>query len=535
MIKNNHLKAGPVLSTLALFIITTPSFAGSQPTFSILPKTATTFEVPANGNSFVQYQITNNSKITRTATMVPISAINQITAGTGACSNPFVLAPQQSCLLNLQLSGGQLAQQITDGPVVCKTNSNSNNSPDPYLCSRPSAQNSLNITPTSAVFRNAVAVGFTNISGSKPLAYSTSDIGYTWSNPVLPQISGATGILYGTACDSSGLRCIAVGTKTISGVIYATSYNTIDGGNNWTETSPLSPSASDTPVLLGVACDSSGIFCTATGYYDDALSNRYNLIYTTNNGGNSWNSFIDPGEVSNSTDNSLNAVACDNTGAVCTTIGSALDGSGSRLLYSFTTRNYGVTWNGPTLLPSSADTTQANLSGIACDSTGLHCTTVGGGPTAGQTNVGALTFTTTDGGNSWSNAIQPIQPAGGIYAYLNSVSCSTNGLLCTAVGQVNLNGTLVPLSYTSPNGGKTWSLPRLPNPPVGGTNSTLASVSCDNSGLICTAVGYTTIATAQVPLSYTTINGGFTWSKPILPTKPAGSTNSRLLGVAGSR
>lgn len=99
------------------------------------------------GNSIIgaQYSVTNNTKITRTLTLSPIAGVSQNTAGPEACTNPFTLAPGQSCMLNLTLTAAEMGTGIHDGPTICKTNGNSN-TPDPFLCSKPSNEDRLNVS-----------------------------------------------------------------------------------------------------------------------------------------------------------------------------------------------------------------------------------------------------------------------------------------------------------------------------------------------------------------------------------------------------
>jgi len=126
--------------------------AETQPKFTIEPLTPTTFELPVNLTATIVYRVTNATKITRTLTMSPISGVTQITSGAGVCSNPFTLAYGQSCLLTLQVSGAQMQHTITEGPLVCKTNGPNDNTPDPFLCSQPSALNSLHIAVGVAMY-----------------------------------------------------------------------------------------------------------------------------------------------------------------------------------------------------------------------------------------------------------------------------------------------------------------------------------------------------------------------------------------------
>ncbi len=120
--------------------------AEAQPKFNIIPTTQTSVTVPVNGVGTVSYTVTNMTKISRTLVMKPIQGITQEPAqAPTTCANPFTLAPQQSCTLTLSLDGSTLPRVYKGGPVICKTQNASNNSPDPFLCSEPALADILDI------------------------------------------------------------------------------------------------------------------------------------------------------------------------------------------------------------------------------------------------------------------------------------------------------------------------------------------------------------------------------------------------------
>ena len=126
--------------------------AATQAKFDVVPTAGTVYRLllPSNFKHDVQYQVTNKTQVTRTLTTVPVTGVRQITTGTGACSSPFTLASQQSCLLNLQLNASQMsASGILGGPVVCKNQGGNTVSPDLFLCSDPSLENSLGVSVTN--------------------------------------------------------------------------------------------------------------------------------------------------------------------------------------------------------------------------------------------------------------------------------------------------------------------------------------------------------------------------------------------------
>lgn len=136
----------------------------AEPKFSIVPAEGyvTSILLPSNFTEVVIYQITNNTKLTRTLTMVPMTGVSQTQAagmsGANSCANPFTLAPRQSCLLELIINGSQIPPSGSKGgPVICKTKGSNDNSPDPLLCSKPKTGDTLDISVTSSLQHAYVA------------------------------------------------------------------------------------------------------------------------------------------------------------------------------------------------------------------------------------------------------------------------------------------------------------------------------------------------------------------------------------------
>ena len=134
-----------------LFVIT-PLHATTQPKFTLTPTTATSAIVPANRTFNVVYRVANATKITRQLTMAPIAGVTQLTSGSGVCPKAFTLAYGESCLLTLFFNGSDLSQPITHGPEICKTQGPNDNTPDPFLCSQPSAEDRLQITRSPPIY-----------------------------------------------------------------------------------------------------------------------------------------------------------------------------------------------------------------------------------------------------------------------------------------------------------------------------------------------------------------------------------------------
>lgn len=128
-------------------------------------------------------------------------------------------------------------------------------------------------------------------------------------------------------------------------------------------------------------------------------------------------------------------------------------------------------------------------------------------------------------------------------------SVNTQMSLATVGYYRNTSAGNAPLSYTSANGGSAWGLSSaLPLPAdvlTNGPDTELQGITCDNAGLQCSAVGYyrrgtganNATANGYAPLSYTSANGGSTWSLSSTLPLPAdvatGSSASTLLQGVG--
>ncbi|KTC75158.1 protein with a bacterial immunoglobulin-like domain protein [Legionella birminghamensis] len=119
------------------------------PKFGFSPLTPTTVQIPVNSSASISYLVRNNTSVPRLLTMQPINGVQQVVNG-GTCGTPFFLNPGQSCVLSLIVNGSQVIPAgVHDGPVVCKTMGPGNNTPDPFLCSRPSQLDMLNVSVSS--------------------------------------------------------------------------------------------------------------------------------------------------------------------------------------------------------------------------------------------------------------------------------------------------------------------------------------------------------------------------------------------------
>ncbi|KTC73084.1 NHL repeat protein [Legionella birminghamensis] len=118
------------------------AFAGI-PLWTFTPLTATSLTVSPNSSAIVKYQITNQSRRTHTLTMKPVPGITQVITSASDCPRLFSLGYQQSCILNLAISGSALSANVIGGPQVCSQY-------NPNQCYQPGIADILRITKESA-------------------------------------------------------------------------------------------------------------------------------------------------------------------------------------------------------------------------------------------------------------------------------------------------------------------------------------------------------------------------------------------------
>ena len=127
--------------------------------FFLEANTPTTLTVPSNQTAFVQYNLSNNTKLTRSLTLansLPPGMI-QLTSDSKQCPKPpFTLVSHSSCLLTFLLDGSQIQSSIQMLPKICKTKGTSN-APDYLLCSEAIPEEALSVTVTSPIQNKQVA------------------------------------------------------------------------------------------------------------------------------------------------------------------------------------------------------------------------------------------------------------------------------------------------------------------------------------------------------------------------------------------
>lgn len=505
-----------VMLGILFTVASTISFSASNFNISPTPGRSIPHSVPQGGLVSAYYTVVNNTSTTRSGYTIKgqPSTVRQNTSNPNNCSNPVVLLGHGQCILQLDISGEAKSSFALCNGSNCTT-----------------ASIPLNIS----ILEPIISVGsYRNDSGGyAPIAYTSNNNGANWALGnggavlTLPSNSqtGSNAItqLQSVACSSSGLQCTAVGfyQRTNQSSAPLLSYNTNNAGANWSLGAPFPEpqlSAGSSFFLSSVACDATGLRCSTVGSYRSTSSNSVPLSYSSNNGGNSWSLSSPlplPADIltTASASSTLASNSCDNSALLCTAVGYYKKGTGAN-----------------------------------------HATS--------DANV-PLSYTSINGGDSWSLSSTLPLPAdvlttNSASTLLSAVACDLSGQVCTAVGyykkgsganHATYNGR-APLSYNSVNGGHSWTLSNsLPLPDdvltTSAADTQLRAVSCDASGLLCTAVGlYTrgtgsnnTIDNGTNVLSYVSKDSGNSWilsNTAPLPANAAtgsSSTVTTLLGV----
>jgi hypothetical protein len=212
-------------------------------------------------------------------------------------------------------------------------------------------------------------------------------------------------------------------------------------------------------------------------------------------------------------------------------VGSATNASSVQVPIAYVSDDGGATWSAPAIpLDSPGGATSNAINSVSCSSSGLICSGVGF-TTNGSLSL-PLSYQSTDGGLNWSLPYIPARPATNTANILFSVSCSDSGMFCAAVGRTRPATGDNPLSYYSTDGGASWLAPvALPSSPIG-TKSYLYGVSCSSSGLHCVAVGFSRTSGLARPLSYSSIDGGQNWNAPVQLVSPVDSSGTPVFSTS---
>jgi len=327
------MKKFRLLLVTFLSLMSASSLFAATPKFDIVPSAGsiTSLLLPSNFTETVNYQVTNLTSVTRTLTMVPITGVTQTVTG-GMCPALFTLSTGQSCILQLVITGSQVpVSGIKGGPVICKTKSASDPSPDPSLCSQPSTQNILNISITTSGqyayianqtnnsvsycqvnpatgFLTQCAVTATGLTGVEGVGFNPSGTFFYSANlagnsVTVCQVNQSTGAL-SQCVDSSGTGFNAPDAVAFSpdGTIF---YTSNAGGLAGVSACLVNTT---TGLLSSCVTNSSPTFSAPS---DMAVNSAGNLAYVVNRGNNTVSICAVSGQTVNScnafTDSTINA------------------------------------------------------------------------------------------------------------------------------------------------------------------------------------------------------------------------------------
>ncbi len=128
------------------------------PVWTFTPLTVTNVVVPTNGSSIIQYRITNQATRTHTLKMKPVVGASQDSSGVEYCAPLFTLAPQQSCILSINVDGSKLpAGGVRGGPIVC-------NQGNPNQCYRPGRPDEMVLQSTGAPGQAVLEFSISNMA-----------------------------------------------------------------------------------------------------------------------------------------------------------------------------------------------------------------------------------------------------------------------------------------------------------------------------------------------------------------------------------
>lgn len=508
---SSRFKILPLFQALALLSFIPHAYASQN--FLIQPNGPLPSGVTAGSTITANFTITNLTNSARNGYNVAgfPSTVTQNASG-GNCSAPINLAAHASCNLQLIISGA-----VNSNFAICRGNS----------CTTSSTP--LNVSVIN--FLGRLLAGGTYCSNSSCLPLLAQSTTGEWSYPStvisnLPTTPGfGDATIYTASC--SGQLCIVAGydNDNVSTPFIAVSPS---NANNWTypvgSTGTWPSDLGDNAQFESASC--SGSLCVVAGQYF-STGKQYPIVAQSINSGVTWTY-----PISSSTPppdlfiaSALNGASC--SGNLCVVAGTYEDNANANFYALLEqTTNGGTSWSiaidrftGPTLhnYNDDAEFTSASCSGALC---------IAGGQYYNGSNNFAILAQTTNGGGTWTYAIDDIHgPSPALFeenSIFNSTSCSGN--LCVAGGTytdtgINERAMLV----QSRDGGTTWTyvIDALtgPQPANYSAAAAFASVSC--SGNVCAAAGqYTDTSSHEVPLLAQTIDGGLTWTYMIQDSNP---------------
>lgn len=296
------------------------------------------------------------------------------------------------------------------------------------------------------------------------LTYTSHDAGQSWSLPQQYQTAEQSVVddypVLRLKCNANATSCILAINTTLHKQSIPTMLITKNGGETWEPTTSLSmPSSAPNGItVLDLACDQTGLFCTAltsTAESDDAENNNLTpisptaFIYSTHDGGSTWSDAKPLMLTAPNTQDVLESKAdvpqilsCDPSGLSCIALGTlytteTTENSStitSNNTHAYITKNGGLSWQDTTEIVATDPKLFNIFSALNCDITNRFCTAVGFA-TNNDNETDMFTpiiYTTIDSGHTWQK--KPFTPSPNILSLMLDVFCSEDAALCHAVG-----------------------------------------------------------------------------------------------------
>ena len=351
----------------------------------------------------------------------------------------------------------------------------------------------------------------------------------------------------GLSCNSTGLNCTVLAISNFYpsfGGSRLVVFNTVDGGVTWSSPIYLSKPAHDGLNNAIISCDkNTNQNCVVRANYEGGNDN----VFSSNDGGHSWSK----GDKSKITvyseicdDDAYSCIANSNVGLIkkdsfyetffqhvtddllnrykfacngsldqCLIVNPHLIASDEGYTMSgfSISGEYGNSKSTLTTIPSFDSKTSAEIVNGYCDqATGLQCLLTGTKRENWWSFSQPFVVTTSDGGQTWNPIIhlKNLDETDGTVPSVMACSASaqhcvviTNTFGCCVVGPDDKS-----YSYTTDNGGLTWSDPKV------FSTFYIDQLSCDKEGNHCLAIGRNL---GQALLYYISENGGENWKGPM--------------------
>lgn len=180
-------------------------------------------------------------------------------------------------------------------------------------------------------------------------------------------------------------------------------YISDDWGRSWQPSNYIpTPSIYDNHLLF-IACGDDGQICHAVGFTSPTSSIQHSpLILFSHDGGNHWLYGCFPEVFPDGMhDDSLNSVACDASGMFCTAVGSYYSNTQGEQIapLSYYTTNGGYKWWLSQTLPAPQGK-HSVLEKVTCDKITLKCTAIGYAINTDGIKM-SIQYASIDGGKNW--------------------------------------------------------------------------------------------------------------------------------------